>query len=132
LWYVNSSLCKWSIYHHLVIQMYLLFPWYSWTIAHLAIKQQLLTWQLNNNYSLTCSFISLYLLCKINIKGLSNSQNSSFSYRLQSSHGVDIICATWADYNNDFVHLKPKFNNQVVEAGQKRVLMEFLRCLFTK
>jgi hypothetical protein len=66
------------------------------------------------------------------IKGLSNSQNSSFSYRLQGSHAVEIICATWADYNNDFVHLKPKFNNEVVEAGQKRVLMEFLRSLFTK
>ena len=51
---------------------------------------------------------------------------------LQGSHAVEIICATWADYNNDFVHLKPKFNNEVVEAGQKRVLMEFLRSLFTK
>lgn len=51
---------------------------------------------------------------------------------LQSSHFVDIICATWADYSNDFIHLKPRFNNEVVEAGQKRVLMEYLKSLFTK
>ncbi|XP_076082869.1 exocyst complex component 3-like isoform X2 [Mytilus galloprovincialis] len=51
---------------------------------------------------------------------------------LTGTHAVDIICATWADYSNDFVHLKPRFNGEVVEAGQKRVLIEFLKSLFTK
>lgn len=64
-----------------------------------------------------------------NSKCLDEILNKSW---LQGSHSVDIICATWADYSNDFVHLKPRFNAEVVEAGQKRVLLEYLKALFTK
>lgn len=50
----------------------------------------------------------------------------------QSSHPVEVICATWNDYSVDFVHLKPVFHTIVVEEGQRKVLQEYLKALLSK
>ena len=57
---------------------------------------------------------------------------TEFFDRQQSSHPVEVICATWNDYSVDFVHLKPVFHTAVVEEGQRRVLKEYLKALLTK
>lgn len=53
-------------------------------------------------------------------------------HRQQSSHPVEVICATWNDYSVDFVHLKPVFHTIVVEEGQRKVLHEYLKALLSK
>ena len=52
--------------------------------------------------------------------------------RQQSTHPVDVMVATWSDYSEDFVHLKPVFHNDLVEKGQRRVLTEYLKALLGK
>ncbi|XP_041361118.1 exocyst complex component 3-like [Gigantopelta aegis] len=51
---------------------------------------------------------------------------------IHSMHAVDTICATWADYNQDFVHLKPKNFTMLVEVGQRKILLEYLRAILAR
>ncbi|KAK7091651.1 exocyst complex component 3-like [Littorina saxatilis] len=51
---------------------------------------------------------------------------------MSNSNAVDTICATWADYGQDFVHIKPAMFNSLIEEGQKRILREYLRALLSR
>ncbi|XP_071106920.1 exocyst complex component 3-like [Haliotis cracherodii] len=51
---------------------------------------------------------------------------------MASSNAIDIICATWADYNEDFLHLRPKNFDMLVTTGQRKILTEYLRALLSR
>ncbi|PVD32690.1 hypothetical protein C0Q70_08135 [Pomacea canaliculata] len=42
------------------------------------------------------------------------------------------LYATWADYAQDFVHIKPRMFESLVQEGQKRILREYLRALLSR
>ena len=51
---------------------------------------------------------------------------------MSNSNSVETICATWADYAQDFVHIKPTMFDTLIEEGQKRILREYLRALLSR
>ena len=51
---------------------------------------------------------------------------------MANTNAVDTVCATWADYAQDFVHIKPAMFNKLIEEGQRRILREYLRALLSR
>lgn len=51
---------------------------------------------------------------------------------LQSPQAIEVILATWQDYSQDFVHLKPKLEKIIYEDAKKRILMEYLKALLSR
>lgn len=51
---------------------------------------------------------------------------------MSSTHAVDTICATFADYAQDFVHIKPDMFHSLIDEGQKRILRDYLRALLSR
>ena len=51
---------------------------------------------------------------------------------MANTNAVDTVCATWADYAQDFVHIKPAMFDKLIEEGQKRILREYLRALLSR
>uniref|UniRef100_A0A0L8HX55 Uncharacterized protein n=1 Tax=Octopus bimaculoides TaxID=37653 RepID=A0A0L8HX55_OCTBM len=54
------------------------------------------------------------------------------SFRMTSSDAVKTICATLEDYNNDFVHLRPKAYDKILEKAERKVLHQYLKAILLK
>ncbi len=52
--------------------------------------------------------------------------------RLVSRNAADTICITIEDYCQDFVHLKDCYYDLILEKAEMKVLIEYLRALFSK
>ncbi|KAL8558497.1 hypothetical protein ACOMHN_059238 [Nucella lapillus] len=51
---------------------------------------------------------------------------------MSNSNVVDTVCATWADYAQDFVHIKPAMFEVLIQEGQRSILREYLRALLSR
>lgn len=51
---------------------------------------------------------------------------------MSSSNVVDTVIATWADYAQDFVHIKPAMFEVLIQEGQRSILREYLRALLSR
>ena len=45
---------------------------------------------------------------------------------------VDTICITLEDYNQDFVHLKPRYYDSLMVQAQHKILLDYLKALMGK
>jgi len=63
----------------------------------------------------------------------SNCLNELMTRNWMSSHnGVETIVATWADYNRDFIHLRPAMFETLLTLGQQRVIREYVKALLSR
>ena len=63
----------------------------------------------------------------------SNCLNELMTRAWMSSHnGVETICATWADYHRDFVHLRPSMFEALLDLGQRRIVKEYVKALLSR
>ena len=52
--------------------------------------------------------------------------------RISSRNAVDTICITVEDYCQDFVHLRNRFYDNLLDKAQERIVKEYLKALFAK
>lgn len=87
------------------------------TVCHI-LKGQTMARDCSHQVVCTCS------LCYAKIHAL--------CFRMSNTNAVDTICATFVDYAQDFVHIKPSMFDKLIEEGQKRILREYLRALLSR
>ncbi|CAL1537794.1 unnamed protein product [Lymnaea stagnalis] len=51
---------------------------------------------------------------------------------MSSAEGVNTINATWADYHQDFLHLKPSMYEILLAKGQRRLIKEYVKALLSR
>ncbi|KAH9513686.1 Exocyst complex component 3 [Bulinus truncatus] len=51
---------------------------------------------------------------------------------MANSSSVETIIATWADYHQDFLHLKPAMYEILLAKGMKRVIKEYVKALLSR
>ena len=53
-------------------------------------------------------------------------------FRIQSSNAVDTICITIEDYCRDFVHLKDRYYESLLQKAQNKVWVEYMKALLSR